>query len=275
MWRGGSISFFENITAIATVLNAIRTFSEMIKHPILYFKENKQIKGHGFYFNSITKHVTIYNNGHGIMINDHDIMVTNKELFTTFKRKVDISDGKSSAKFPSFKHIKNTHKSDRFTAYGFWEYSKDGIITDSFSDNWDKSKKSKKKLIWTFNIDHNKIRVGRTYNLGYVISIPGMFRIDEGYAENAKGFDGKMCSSINVTHKAKVLHFDVSFEDGIKLESVPVCNVYSSNDSERGKYIPVKTTSYNALYNKYSFEIKNPRIGNVIEVTWKVQKNNN
>lgn len=263
------------MSLVSTIIGAVKNVYDIIKHPILHAKENKKMKSHGFSFDSVTKHVTVYNNGHGIMINDHNIKVTNKELFSKFKRKVDVSDGKSSVKFPSFNHIKKADKSKRFSDYGFWEYSDDDIITNSYYADWDKSRSSKKVLKWVFNIDHTKITEGNTYNLGYVVSIPGMFRIDDGYAEKSKHFDGKMCSSIDVAHKSKVVKFNISFEDGIKLESAPVCTVYSSRDSDKGKFIPVKEKSYNALYDKYSYEIKNPRIGNVIELSWKVQKNNN
>lgn len=60
------------------------------------------IKNTSHYFKKYHKHVTIYKNGTGIIINSFDIMF-NKNVKEELKRAINISDGKKTAAFPSLK----------------------------------------------------------------------------------------------------------------------------------------------------------------------------
>lgn len=261
-----------------SILSIVDSVLKIVKIPIQYYAEYKRTKDDIFILNSVSKSVTIYKNGHGIMINDNDIHVRDSAQFKQFKRKIDVSDGKNTVKFPKLSTILNTKKQDRFSEYGLWGYSKDNIIQEIVEKNWDDNKTTKKQLKWIFNIDQSKIEDNKSYNLGYVLSIPGMFKIDNGYAEKPKNRkknkSQEMSSTITVGHKAKIVNFEIAFEDGIALEAVPCCEIYDGIDSEKGKVIPLNSHAYNALYNKYNFVVKKPKIGNIIKVSWVVSAQN-
>ena len=73
-----------------------------------------------FYFENYTKHVTVYKEGHGIIINTFDIKINNKENFKEIKRKLNIEDGKTDAIFPKLSVMKQTNSYDRFnTVFGY------------------------------------------------------------------------------------------------------------------------------------------------------------
>ena len=94
--------------------------------------KNKKIT---HYFENYHKHVTIYNDGTGVIINEFD-MVFNRQEKTFLKRGLDISDGKKDASFPTLIEMRKTKIQDRFSKYGFWYCSDDNIISSVKEKYW-------------------------------------------------------------------------------------------------------------------------------------------
>lgn len=80
---------------------------------IQIIKNNFILKDTSHYFNNYHKHLTIYKDGTGILINSFDI-VFNKRIKEEIKRAINISDGKRAAKFPSLSDMKKIDIHNRF-----------------------------------------------------------------------------------------------------------------------------------------------------------------
>lgn len=227
-----------------------------------------------YYFEEYQKSVTVYKNGHGIIINSFTVIVNNVDSFEQFNRKLDISDGRSDACFPKFSEMKRIKLEDRFKKTGFWCDSKEKIILCSKKFNWDDNnplKESKiplsdKELRWIFKINKSKIETHKPYHIVYVISIDGMFPIKDGLFNeniaNTKETYGQYSSSIHVEHQIKKIIYTISFEHNLDLKRVPVCYL------QDGRYVHCVEDD-NLLYKKYNFEIKNPQKNSNIIVEWK------
>lgn len=135
-----------------------------------------------YYFENYTKHVTIYKNGNGIIINTADLVVTNIDDFNKIFRKLNIEDGKANIKFPSLEKMKSESKTNRFDNFGFWFYSEDKIIssikefywsdTDTTKEDF-KIKQNPKEMRWVFDFNKSKIQKMKKYKIIYMFSIVG------------------------------------------------------------------------------------------------------
>lgn len=227
------ISFIQSIVTIAK--NGIDVGYFLSVHSSF---KNKSIS---HYFENYHKHVTIYNNGTGVVINEFDIVFNKKEK-TFLKRGIDISDGKKDAGFPSLKAMGKEKVQDRFSTYGFWVYSEDNIISstkekywtemDEDSDNEDIVLKNDNKVLrWVFNFNYSRINPHKKYKVVYVMSIPGMYPINDGKIDLSTINDENLLNdleqgnntSIRITNPIRNFYYTISFEDGILLEREPKC----------------------------------------------------
>ena len=233
-----------------------------------------------FYFENYTKHVTIYKNGHGIIINSFDIRVINVDNFKVIKRKLNIEDGKKDIKFPTLSQMKDTPKHDRFEKFGFWVYKPhDSIINRTIEKYWSDndpddedlhSKNNCKELRWVFEINKNKLKIDKLHKISYALSIPGMYPIENGEYNinlaNEQKQNGISSSSIKIDHPTKTIKYIVSMENGVKIEGEPECYLY--NYSSTKKQITDYTVNEGVFYTKHVFTINNPQYGSNITVKW-------
>lgn len=231
-----------------------------------------------YYFENYTKHITVYKNGNGIIMNTFDIVINNNENFNEFKRKINVEDGKSTLAFPPLSKMKTTSKDRRFEEYGFWVYKpNDSIINSIIEKYWSDndpeeidhtSSKNPKELRWVFTIKKNKAKINKTHRIAYAISIPGLYPIEKGIfvkeVANEPEENGRSSTSIYVDHYIKKITYILSFEDGIKLIMEPEC--FSIN----GQRIPIHdfTMEEGIFYNKYIFTINSPSYGTNIIIKW-------
>lgn len=231
-----------------------------------------------YYFENYTKHVTIYENGNGIIMNTFDIRVNNVENFREFKRKINVEDGNVDIVFPTLSKMKETSKEKRFKDFGFWVYKpKDSIISSTIEKYWSDndpdevdhiSEHNPKELRWVFEINRSKIDINKTHRISYAISIPGLYPLEKGkfskVLANEPEQEGKASTSIHVEHYVKKITYIISFANGINLKREPEC--FTLN----GKKIPI--TDYyieeGVFYNKYIFTIKKPSYGTNIVIKW-------
>ena len=231
-----------------------------------------------YYFKNYTKHVTIYENGNGIIMNTFDICINNVENFKEFKRKINVEDGKKDLAFPTLSNMKDTSRERRFQDYGFWIYKpKDSIINSTIEKYWSDndpdeidhiSKNNPKELRWVFEINRSKVKEKAIHKISYAISIPGLYPLEKGKFNssiaNEPEKNGKAASSIHVEHYIKEITYIISFATGINLKSEPEC--FTMN----GTKVPITDLRIEegVFYNKYIFKINKPSYGTNIVIKW-------
>lgn len=236
------------------------------------------------YFDEYQKHLTIYKDGTGILINSLSIIFKRPKK-DELRRGINIEDGKVQAVFPSLQKMTETKLDDRFSSFGFWYYSENDIISsvtekywsdDPEEDNEDyKVKNNDKEIRWIYKFNSSRIKPGKKYRIVYVMSIPGMFPILDGEIDSASINDPnllndgecKSSSSIEITHKIKKLIYTVSFENGITLDITPECS-YNRKGHKQVNH-PGILVDTNILYTKYTSILRHPRINSKIRIKWR------
>lgn len=276
----GFISWIQKIVSIAK--NGIDVGYFISNHHS--FKRKKLTH----YFENYHKHVTIYNDGTGVIINEFDI-IFNKNEQTYLKRGIDISDGKKDACFPSLTEMQKTDVLDRFSKYGFWVYSEDNIISSVNEKYWSDTeegiepedivlKKDNKVLRWIFNFNYSKIKPNKKYKVVYVMSIPCMYPIENGKLCIDSINDKQLLSdlgqgnstSMKISNPIRNFRYTISFENGILLEREPECKKLVRHEGNQPH--PKLSYAYNVIYKKYTCCIKKPTIGSIIKINWQFKE---
>lgn len=257
-------------------------------HGIFWLKRNGIPKDSSHYFKNYHKHLTIYKDGTGIIINSFDI-VFNKDVKEELKRAINISDGKNDAAFPPLKTMCNVDIGDRFDKYGFWVYSEDRIISSCKEKYWantddtiedKKLQNDEKELRWVFHFNYSRIKTNKPYHVVYVLSIPGMFPISDGKLDydsindiNLKD-DESYGSSSSMEIRNKIDHFKytVSFANGVELDMSPECDLLDVNNKKIKQKLDLE---YNIIYHKYTCNIKHPKLGAKIKINWRFKGGSN
>ncbi len=200
---------------------------------------------------------------------------------------MNIEDGIANSNFPKLKKMKSTDIDKRFQDYGFWFCSDDNIITKAKERYWDredpqkidnKSKNNPKELRWEFSINESKLKKNRIYKVTYVMSIPGMFPVNDGYynkyLRDEKFHDESiLSSSMCVEHSIKKLKYIISFENGIKLDEMPRCEVNKRlKNNIISKKIVHGEEENNYIFDKYSYTIKKPRFQSKVKISWGIEE---
>lgn len=268
-----------DLSSITALNNLLNILDKLKNYGLWIFKNKSKFKKSPYYFKKYHKHVTIYENGNGIIINSFDI-VFNDFNSKRLERGINISDGKNSAGFESLKNMKNTPLNKRFDSYGFWVYSSDNIIQETKEEYWlddDReqedifAKNNNKELRWVFKFNNSNIKLHKPYHVVYIISIPGMFPIKNGkldFAEIDKNLFGEYSnSSIEIRTPTEQLEYTVSFYNGIELQIQPEA-IFKPLGNKKDSYKSI-TKEYNIIYNKYMCYIKSPQLGSKLKVRWK------
>ena len=241
------------------------------------------------YFENYHKHVTVYNDGTGVIINEFDMVFNNQEK-TFLRRGIDISDGKKDASFLPLTEMKKTKIKDRFNKYGFWCYSDDNIIssvkekywTDEDDDNDTENvtlKNNDKVFRWEFRFNYSRICPNKKYKIIYVMSIPGMYPIKDGKLDKNSINDEQLLNdlesgnstSIRIKNPIRNFYYTISFESDILLERDPKCMLKHINQQENLTHPKLKH-EYNTIYHKYTCNITKPKIGSIIKINWQFKE---
>lgn len=241
------------------------------------------------YFENYRKHVTVYSDGTGIIINELDIVFNKKEK-TFLKRGLDISDGKKNASFPTLTKMKQTKIQDRFQKYGFWYYSDDNIISSVKKKYWTDEddendaeniilKNNDKVFRWEFGFNYSRIYPNRKYKVIYVMSIPGMYPIKNGKLDINSINDEQLLNdlefgnstSIRIKNPIRNFYYTISFESDILLEREPRCMLKYINQQDDLTHPKLKH-EYNTIYSKYTCNITKPKIGSIIKINWQFKE---
>ncbi len=237
-----------------------------------------------YYFLEYNKHITVYKNGNGILTNSFTIIVNDINSVTSFKRELNVEDGQQSICFPSLKTMKATDLKYRFKNYCFrckCTNNKDLIrsVTEEYwtddSDNGDTaSKNNTKDLKWIVRMNPSAIEIGKPYKISYVISIPGMFAIENGVFKetiaNKAGTHGNYTSIFEIKHKVKKFTYTASFEENMQLFQKPIGKVTNGAWQHNLHY----KNENNIIYDKYIFSADDLDIGSSISIEWCFKETN-
>lgn len=277
-----TISIFELIMLIILCVIALFTIDKIIRN--IKNKNDKKMTDisniKDYYFSKYEKNITIYNNGTGIVIHKFTVVVKDVKKLLKIHRNMNIEDGVKTAKFPSLHDMMATNKADRFKKYGFWYKSDNNIITEAKEYYWSKKSPGEDKKIknnpqeirWIFKIDRNKIKKNKQYEICYVISVPGLAALENGYLKPEllnDPSDEFSYSIIGIDHKIQHLIYTISFENGVNLDVTPKCQCNISVQDELKTLDILGEEDYDLLYTKYIFNIENPKFGSNIIVKWK------
>ena len=260
-----------NMNILLNIIEKLKTFFVWI------FKNKSKFNKAPFYFKTFHKHVTVYENGNGILINSFDIVfndISTKKLV----RGINIEDGKKNAKFESLENMMKIDISDRFDKCGFWVYSDNDIVENVIESYWEdedyEQEDNNKELKWRFKFNKSKIEFHKPYRIVYIISIPGMFPIKNGKLDFSEiveeKFDGYSHSSIATRTPTERLTYTMSFYNSILLKSEPEAIVKPIESTKRNVYVPIRK-EYNIIYNKYICYIKSPQLGSKLRIKWKFE----
>lgn len=235
-----------------------------------------------YHFNDYTKHITIYKNGNGIIINSFNLVVTDVEKFDKIYRRLNIEDGKKDSKFSTLEKMMRTEKDDRFNKFGFWCHSESNIINGIKEFYWSDTNKTKedkkikenpKEIRWYFDFNSGIIQQNKEYKVVYVISIEGMYPIIDGEFDQSINNDPNSVdeneTSIEIMQNINNFNYIVSFEDGITLDREPICEICDNNPMYNDNHPVSDLIDYNILFKKHNFNITNPVLGSKIKVSWK------
>lgn len=234
-----------------------------------------------YYFTYYEKHITIYKNGNGIIKHKFAIVVNDINKLEYLRRRINISDGVKTSKFPPLDKMKKTPKDKRFTDFGFWYKSDDDIISEVKEYYWDSlnpdrenkdAKNNPQELRWLFLIDKNKLKKEIPYEISYITSVPGLEALENGCLKTELRKDeseDRSFSSMKITHNIIRYKYIVSFEDGVCIDVPPKCKcIINTQDGVKTLDI-LGTIDYDLLYTKYIFELEHPEFGSNIRVSWK------
>lgn len=267
--------------ADATGLLSSLKILNVIMNVFISIKNNFSFQKTSHYFKNYHKHLTIYNDGTGVLINSFDI-VFNKNIKEELKRAINISDGKKTANFPKLKEMMKTDIDERFSKYGFWLYSENNIISNCTEKYWSDTDETKddirlkndpKELRWVFKFNYSVIKENKSYHVVYVLSVPDMFPISQGVLDEESANDINILmndeyessSSMRIINRIKNFKYTVSFDSKVKLKSAPQCQMYNIDSK---KNIQKLDLDHNIIYNKYTCSIKNPKLGTNIKIAW-------
>lgn len=243
-------------------------------------KENYVGKIEDYYFSEYEKHITIYQNGNGIIIHKFKVVANDISKLQKIRRKLNIEDGVKTSHFPSLKEMMQTNKANRFKDFGFWYSSEDNVISEVKEFYWDsktpnenkKLKNNPQEIRWIFKMDKNKLKKEKPYEICYVISVPGLAALKDGSLDKNllnDPLEEISSSNMHIDHKIQKLKYTISFEDGVSIDVPPKCKcIISEQDGVKELDIP-GIEDYDLLYKKYIFSIENPVFGSEISISWK------
>jgi hypothetical protein len=260
---------------IKSVITLLELFSKLVI-PVREFLRDIRFRRNKicYYIDNSTKSVTIYKNGHGIIINTLRLKILDKLAFNKdgLIRTIDFCNTtKKNVKLPPFEDMINADKINRFTDYGFWYQSTSNVMKHHVLIDEGTKKQLSFKLDLSVDIDEDEF-----IEFTYSFSIPGLFPISDGYfdIENAL-IETPFETSLNIENQINKFTYILSFEKGIKIQSeeikgiieVPKVNNGFIEEGQDVKHIN------DIFYNKFFFTKRFPAFQSMFKFTWMIDKN--
>lgn len=240
--------------------------------------KNAANKKDGFYYEEYTKHLTIYKNGHGILMYSFTLRITDSKKCTTIYRKINCEDASRDFRFDTLSNMQKTNIDERFNKMGFWYESDNKFISSACEFNWDddnperqKNIVNPKQLKWIFKINNSILENGNKYKFNYILSLPDMFPITNYEYDHLKEpyADYEFVSLFNSDNKVKNVTYILSFERGFNLTQTPKCAYYIKGNASRTNLKVNRENNF--IYQKYIARYKNLSYNNNIEYVWDIR----
>lgn len=236
----------------------------VIKHTWLFIFDS--IREINYRYIGLRKHVTVYKNGHGIIL--HDIELKIYKPNESFEKSIDISDGQTNCVFPPLNTMKQTRIEDRFTHFGFWCTSNPPGVISSVDEVLSKSNNKKKVIKFTFDPDKVKKLKNKPVKILYGFSIPKLHPIENGRYDASLGGQNPIISEFDVKYPMNYFTYVIGLEDGVNITSKEG-KYYPRGEGNVGTDIAIQEKD-DLFYNKYSMMIKNPKVGSLISARFRL-----
>jgi hypothetical protein len=226
-----------------------------------------------FRITNMSKSVTAYKNGHGIISQDIELEIINRTKMKTFKRMLYISDAPAQCKFKQLKNMRKTKINDRFSQLGFWYKSDSEGVISSVEQVFEESSETRIVFNFIFEEGHLAKYKANHIKLSYGFSIPKLYPITDGKFDMSLLREGHqrsvISSNFSVNYdKMKFYQCTLGFEDGISFVNI------NSKYFPKGKdqnYKDIDSVLVNDLfYRKYKVYKKKPKLGSIIATECKI-----
>lgn len=225
-------------------------------------------RGVNYRYIGLRKHVTVYKNGHGIIL--HDIELNIYKINEQFEKKLDISDGQNSCTFPSLEDMKRTNIEDRFSKFGFWCSSTPSDVIKSVEEVRERSNSKKKVLKFIFDKNAVEKLKGKPVKILYGFSIPGLYPLNNASLDMTLGGTNPILSEFDVRYPMNYITYVIGLEDGINVHSIEG-TYYARGEENKG--IPIAVHEKDDLfYSKYAMSVTKPKVGALISTRFTIVK---
>lgn len=234
--------------------------------------KNKRID-EPYYFDEYNKKVFVKNNGDGVIVWYTKLHVVDPVQSNRIIRTVDITDAKEDSEFPPVIDMIAQGNKAPFETFGMWHKSDNDIVTDIvevYDEADEKRKEDKKFLSFQLVLNSAALEENGVYNITFAISIPGLFRIENGrYSgtidEHKK--EGTYKTSLTTYRTQKLLSYSIYTEQNMVFSKKPhaICK------GAKTKGVPVENKCKyrnNMFYEKFSFTLENPQEYDIIYMEW-------
>lgn len=255
---------------IITILSTLILFSwSKYIYPLLqylYIYSSDKLRRINYRYIGLRKHVTVYKNGHGIIL--HDIELRVYKINEQFEKKLDISDGQDSCIFPSLEDMKKTSVEDRFSKFGFWCSSAPANVIKSVEEVRKKSNSKKKVLRFIFDKNAVEKLKGKPIKILYGFSIPGLYPINNSRLDMSLGGANPILSEFDVRYPMNYIKYVIGLEDGINVHSVEG-TYYPRGEENKGTPIAIIDKD-DLFYSKYAMSVTKPKVGALISTRFTI-----
>jgi hypothetical protein len=275
-----------NYSFISGILSFFIKNKNFLLNIWVWFYENyylKWYKKENYYYKECTKHVTVFKNGHSIVINTSLVRILIPEKSKQITRKITLEDAKKGVAFKDLEVLLNQKVEKRFDDYILWVVSDSHKNINLVQKVDGETKENGKVLDLKFIVDNRVYKkFNKDANFSFAFSVPGMYPIIEGFKDHNNIFkkDFKYTSSTCIDKRIKKFTFILSFEKGILVESNPYLAIFilDKDYDDNIIYHKIDEKSFESIddlfYDKYVYTVKNPKIMHVYESTWEVKSNN-
>lgn len=274
---------FSLITNILTCWGAVKTVIFNILNKVFYEELFVRLILHkNFYYMEYTRHVTIYPDGHSILIDSSIVKVLCPQKMSNISREITLKDTKPGVEFDDFNKMCKCDMKNRFSGKGFWILSDSYMNLSLVKDVSGTLKNDNKTLNLNFCIDDGIYQKNKKVaNFTYSYSIPGLYPIEGGYVDE-KSFPATgnpFSTSVSLSCPIKKLNFIVSFDKNINYTNSPKLEILkrelgTSSGNENHKLIGKKTFDFlpDIFYNKFNVSIKYPKKGYIYNADWEIKR---
>ncbi|WP_373033767.1 hypothetical protein [Sulfurovum sp.] len=206
------------------------------------------------------KHVTVFKNGHGIIL--HDIELNIYKVNEMFTKRLDISDAPTMTLLPDLEEMKKTEVERRFDSFGFWFSSTPKNVLKNVIEVPERSNHKKKAVKFIFDKTEADKLKGAPVKILYGFSIPKLYPVKDGKFEEGTGGVNPIQSNFEVQYPMSYYDYVIGLEDGVKVSSIK--SIYHENGTDNAGKEEDMIEKDDLFYTKFVLSLKRPKVGSTI-----------